>query len=301
VGRILACANQKGGVGKTTTVVNLGAYLSLAGRRILIVDLDPQGNATSGLGVDRANLEGSTYDALLGDTPLSDILVSTDVPGLSLAPSTIALAGSDVELAGQAARERRLARAIEPVVAEYDEILIDCPPSLGLLTINALTASDGVLVPVQCEYYALEGLGQLIGTIHLVRDHLNPALSIEGAVLTMFDPRTNLAAQVVDEVRRHLGPTVYRTVIPRSVRLSEAPSYGRPIATYRPDSKGAAAYDALAREYLERSGATIRDRAIVEPPGGHDGIDRLTTASGSTGTNGAFSSSRAPSFAGAPR
>jgi chromosome partitioning protein len=264
VGRILACANQKGGVGKTTTVVNLGAYLSLAGRRILIVDLDPQGNATSGLGVDRAHLEQSTYDVLLGETALSEIVTRTELPGLSLAPSAIALAGSDVELAGQPARERRLANALRGVADAYDEVLIDCPPSLGLLTINALTAADGVLVPVQCEYYALEGLTQLIGTIHLVRDHLNPGLSIEGAVLTMFDPRTNLAAQVVDEVRRHLGPTVFRTIIPRSVRLSEAPSYGRPIATYRPDSKGGAAYDALAREYLERSGAIVRDGVVPE-------------------------------------
>ncbi len=263
MGRTIACANQKGGVGKTTTIVNLGAYLALAGRHVLVVDLDPQGNATSGLGIDRSKLDRSTDDVLLGDTPLADVVVATAVEGLWLAPSTIALAGADVELAGQPGRERRLARALDPVVGAYDEILIDCPPSLGLLTVNALTAADAVLVPVQCEYYALEGLGQLIGTIDLVRNHLNPNLTIEGAVLTMFDPRTNLAAQVVDEVRRNLGPAVYGTIIPRSVRLSEAPSYGQPIATYRPDSKGAAAYDAFAREYLERAGAAVRDGAIV--------------------------------------
>ncbi|HEU4673028.1 MAG TPA: AAA family ATPase [Candidatus Limnocylindrales bacterium] len=265
MGRTIACANQKGGVGKTTTVVNLGAYLSLAGRRVLVLDLDPQGNATSGLGIDRTQLERSTYDVLLGDTPLGDVVVSTGLERLSLAPSTIALAGADVELAAESGRERRLLRSLRPFVAAYDDVLIDCPPSLGLLTVNALTAADAVLVPVQCEYYALEGLGQLIGTIDLVRDHLNPTLSIEGAVLTMFDARTNLAAQVVDEVRRNLGPAVYRTVIPRSVRLSEAPSYGQPIATYRPDSKGAAAYDTFAREYLERSGSAVRDGAILDP------------------------------------
>jgi chromosome partitioning protein len=264
VGRTIACANQKGGVGKTTTVVNLGAYLSLAGRNVLILDLDPQGNATSGLGVDRTGLERSTYDVLLGDTPISEILVPTDLERLWVAPSAISLAGADVELAGVPGRERRLARALGSVVDRFDDILIDSPPSLGLLTVNALTAADGVLVPVQCEYYALEGLGQLLGTIDLVRDHLNPELTIEGAILTMFDARTNLAAQVVDEVRRHLGPTVYRTIIPRSVRLSEAPSYGRSIATYRPDSKGAAAYDAFAREYLERAGFAVREGVILD-------------------------------------
>jgi chromosome partitioning protein len=256
VGRTIACANQKGGVGKTTTVVNLGAYLSLSGRRVLIVDLDPQGNATSGLGVDRATLETSTYDSLLGGGGRADVIRRTDIEGLFLAPSTIALAGAEVELATEDARERRLARAIQDLAGSFDEILVDCPPSLGLLTINALTAADGVLVPVQCEYYALEGLSQLVATIHLVRDHLNERLMIEGALLTMYDPRTNLAAQVASEVRRHLGSAVFETVIPRSVRLSEAPSYGRPIATYRPDSKGAEAYAAFAAEYLRRSGRT---------------------------------------------
>jgi chromosome partitioning protein len=252
VGRTIACANQKGGVGKTTTVVNLAAYLALGGRRVLIVDLDPQGNATSGLGIERAGIGLSTYDALLNGVDLREIVLGTALDGLRLAPSTIALAGAEVELATAEARERRLARALATVAEGYDDILIDCPPSLGLLTINALTAADGVLVPVQCEYYALEGLGQLVATIHLVRDHLNPDLAIDGALLTMYDSRTNLAAEVAAEVRRHLTHAVFDTVIPRSVRLSEAPSYGQSIATYRPDSKGAEAYRALAAEFAHR-------------------------------------------------
>jgi chromosome partitioning protein len=258
VGRTIACANQKGGVGKTTTVVNLGAYLSLAGRQVLLVDLDPQGNATSGLGVDRAELEASTYDALLGDVSLADVSLATEIDGLSLAPSTISLAGAEVELATAERRERRLARAVESIASRFDDVLIDCPPSLGLLTVNALTAADGVLVPIQCEYYALEGLSQLVATIHLVRDHLNADLQIEGALLTMYDARTNLASQVADEVRRHLGSAVFDTVIPRSVRLSEAPSYGQPIATYRADSKGGEAYEAFAAEYIRRA-STLAD------------------------------------------
>jgi chromosome partitioning protein len=253
VGRTIACANQKGGVGKTTTVVNLGAYLSLAGQRVLIVDLDPQGNATSGFGIDRGSLAASTYDAVLGDLSLLDVSLATDIPGLTLAPSTISLAGAEVELAGANARERRLAHALAGIAQAFDHVLIDCPPSLGLLTVNALTAADGVLVPIQCEYYALEGLSQLVATIHLVRDHLNADLAIEGVLLTMYDARTNLATQVADEVRRHLGSAVFETVIPRSVRLSEAPSYGQSIATYRADSKGAEAYAAFAAEYLRRS------------------------------------------------
>jgi chromosome partitioning protein len=253
VGRTIACANQKGGVGKTTTVVNLGAYLSLAGQRVLLVDLDPQGNATSGLGVDRGSLERSTYDALLGGASLTDVVIPTAIAGLVLAPSTIALAGAEVELATAESRERRLARALLDVADDFDHVLVDCPPSLGLLTINALTAADGVLVPVQCEYYALEGLSQLVATIHLVRDHLNPRVVVEGALLTMYDARTNLSSQVADEVRRHLGAAVFDAVIPRSVRLSEAPSYGQPIATYRNDSRGAQAYAAFANEYLDRT------------------------------------------------
>ncbi|HET7026806.1 MAG TPA: AAA family ATPase [Candidatus Limnocylindrales bacterium] len=264
MGRTIACANQKGGVGKTTTVINLAAYLALAGRRVLIVDLDPQGNATSGLAIDREGLDASTYDVLLGGAALADVAVPTSLQGLCVAPSTIALAGAEVELATADGRERRLARAIAQGASAFDDVFIDCPPSLGLLTVNALTAADGVLVPVQCEYYALEGLGQLVATIHLVRDHLNPDLAMEGALLTMYDARTNLAAEVAAEVRRHLTSVVYDAVIPRSVRLSEAPSYGQPIATYRPDSKGAQAYAALAKEFVARRPRQV-DVALHEP------------------------------------
>ena len=252
MGQTVACANQKGGVGKTTTVVNLGAYLALSGERVLIVDLDPQGNATSGLGIDRNLLERSVYDAVVDSADLRELIVHSPVTGLELAPSTIALAGAEVELAGEERRERRLTRALAPVADDYDYLLIDCPPSLGLLTVNALTAADAVLIPIQCEYYALEGLTQLIATVNLVRDHLNPDLSVKGVVLTMFDPRTNLSSQVGAEVRAHLGAAVYDTVVPRNVRLSEAPSYGLPISLYRPDSKGADAYRALASEVLAR-------------------------------------------------
>jgi chromosome partitioning protein len=250
VGESIACANQKGGVGKTTTVVNLATYLALAGRRVLVVDLDPQGNATSGLGVDKQSVQTSIYDALIGDASGQDIARATAVEGVSLIPSAPALAGLEVELAGKERRERRLAEALRG--ADHDIVLLDCPPSLGLLTVNALTAASSVLVPVQCEYYALEGLSDLIATIHLVRDHLNPTLQIKGAVLTMFDPRTRLAADVTAEVRRYLGDLVYETVIPRSVRLSEAPSYGLPIALYDSGSRGAEAYRAFAEEFLDR-------------------------------------------------
>jgi chromosome partitioning protein len=248
----IACANQKGGVGKTTTVVNLAASLALGGDRVLVVDLDPQGNATSGLGLDRERLERTVYDALIDDAELQDIVHEVPIPGLHLVPSAIALAGAELELVPLALRERRLSSALSPIAGDYDLVLVDCPPSLGLLTINALTAADGVLIPVQCEYYALEGLTQLIGTIHLVQEHLNPGLELEGALLTMSDARTNLSAEVAAEVRRHLGPAVYDTVIPRSVRLSEAPSHGLPIALYSPESKGAAAYAQFAAEFRTR-------------------------------------------------
>jgi chromosome partitioning protein len=254
VGQTIACTNQKGGVGKTTTVVNLATYLALAGDRVLVIDLDPQGNATSGFGIDRATLDGSIYDALADERPLSDLHVATPVSGLRLVPSSIALAGAELELASVIARERRLGRAIAPERGSWDWILVDCPPSLGLLTVNALTGTDAVLVPIQCEYYALEGLTQLVATINLVRDHLNPDLAIAGVLLTMFDARTNLSTEVADEVRRHLGDTVFETVVPRSVRLSEAPSHGLPIALYRPESKGAEAYRALADELRARRG-----------------------------------------------
>jgi chromosome partitioning protein len=258
VGQVIACANQKGGVGKTTTVVNLASYFATAGERVLVIDLDPQGNATSGLGIERATLDRSIYDAVIDDARLSDLLVAGPTDGLSVVPSSIALAGAEIELAPLEQRERRLSRLVREVAAEYDYILIDSPPSLGLLTVNALTAADSVLVPIQCEYYALEGLTQLIATINLVRDHLNPALEIKGVVLTMYDARTNLSADVAAEVRRHLNDAVYQTVIPRSVRLSEAPSHGLPISMYRPDSRGAEAYAALAAEIRAQDGRAVR-------------------------------------------
>jgi chromosome partitioning protein len=252
VGRTIACANQKGGVGKTTTVVNLASFLALTGDRILIVDLDPQGNATSGLGIDRSSLVRSTYDSVVDGVELRSIVLRDVEHGLDVAPATIALAGADVELAGVAARERRLRRLLEPVVDDYDVVFIDSPPSLGLLTVNALTAADAVLIPLQSEYYALEGLTQLLATIDLVRDHLNPRLAVDGVVITMADGRTNLSSDVEAEARAHLGGTVYDTVIPRSVRLSEAPSHGKSIAGYAPDSRGGMAYAALAQEFRAR-------------------------------------------------
>jgi chromosome partitioning protein len=258
VGQTIACANQKGGVGKTTTVVNLATYLALAGEQVLVIDLDPQGNATSGFGLDRRALDRSIYEAVIDAVALDELTVETAVPGVRLVPASIALAGAEVELAPIEQRERRLARLLTPVRDAYDYILIDCPPSLGLLTINGLTAADAVLVPIQCEYYALEGLTQLIATIDLVREHLNPALEIKGVVLTMYDARTNLSADVAAEVRRHLDRTVFDTVVPRSVRLSEAPSYGLPIALYRPDSRGAEAYRAVSDELRARDGRTAR-------------------------------------------
>jgi len=259
VGQTIACANQKGGVGKTTTVVNLATYLALSGDTVLVVDLDPQGNATSGFGIERGSLATSVYNAITGDRSISDVAMRTQVEGVSLAPSTMALAGAEVELASMDQRERRLAAALDGLKDSFDYILIDCPPSLGLLTVNALTAANAVLIPLQCEYYALEGLTQLIATVNLVRDHLNPELAVKGVVLTMFDARTNLSAQVRAEARRHLGPAVFDTVIPRSVRLSEAPSYGMPIALYRPDSRGGIAYETLAAELRARDGRPISE------------------------------------------
>jgi chromosome partitioning protein len=252
VGQTIACANQKGGVGKTTTVVNLGSYLAIFGERVLIVDLDPQGNATSGLGFDRNTIERSIYDAVVDGTSIRELTVPGPIEGLDVVTSSIALAGAEVELAPVEGRERRLSRLLDEVAAEYDYILIDCPPSLGLLTVNALTAADSVLIPLQCEYYALEGLTQLLATLDLIRDHLNPELDIKGVVLTMFDARTKLSADVAGEVRRHLGDHVFKTVIPRNVRLSEAPSHGQPISRYAPDSTGALAYAALTTELRAR-------------------------------------------------
>jgi chromosome partitioning protein len=250
--RVTACTNQKGGVGKTTTVVNLAAYLALSGTSTLVIDIDPQGNATSGLGIDRRTLDRSVYNALIERAPLDELIVGTAVDGLDVVPSAPALSGAEVELVDVTARERRLAASLAAINGRYERVLIDCPPSLGLLTVNALTAADGVLIPIQTEYYALEGLSQLVNTIRLVRANLNPRLEIEGVLLTMYDARTKLSAQVAAEVRRHMDGTVFDTVVPRSVRLSEAPSHGLPIALYDPSSRGAHAYGQLAMEVAAR-------------------------------------------------
>ena len=246
--RILAIANQKGGVGKTTTAVNLGAGLAELGYRVLIVDLDPQGNATTGLGVNARNLQSSVYDAIMNETPIEDCIEPTAVRNLFVAPATIDLAGAEIELVPAFSRELKLRRALDTIKGEFDYTLIDCPPSLGLLTVNGLAAADEVVVPIQCEYYALEGLGQLLRNVNLVQKNLNQTLEVSAIILVMYDARTKLADQVVKEVRDHFGDKVTRTVVPRTVRLSEAPSFGQPIITFDPTSRGAIAYRELARE-----------------------------------------------------
>ncbi|ADL08985.1 ParA family protein [Thermosediminibacter oceani] len=248
--RIIAIANQKGGVGKTTTAINLGACLASLGKRILLVDIDPQGNTTSGIGVDKTTVGESVYNVLINEESIKDNIVKTRYENLYLLPSNIQLAGAEIELVMAISREYKLKNALEEVKQEYDFILIDCPPSLGLLTLNALTAADTVLVPIQCEYYALEGLGQLMNTINLVKKHLNKGLEVEGVLLTMFDARTNLSIQVVEEVKKFFKDKVYRTIIPRNVRLSEAPSHGKPIIVYDSRSRGAEVYMELAKEVL---------------------------------------------------
>ena len=246
--RVMVVANQKGGVGKTTTAVNLGAALAVLGYRVLIVDLDPQGNATTGLGINSRNLEATVYDVLLRDIPIEDATEPTSLRNLFIVPSTIHLAGAEIELVPAFSRELRLRRAIEQVTDDYDFVMIDCPPSLGLLTVNGLAAATEVVVPIQCEYYALEGLGQLLRNVNLVQTNLNPALEVTTIVMTMYDARTRLAEQVVREVRRHFGSRVCRHVVPRTVRLSEAPSFGQPIVVFDPNSRGALAYRELAKE-----------------------------------------------------
>ena len=252
MGKVVAIANQKGGVGKTTTTINLSTILAKKGKKVLMVDTDPQGNATSGLGIDKS-VHFSVYDVIINDVEIENTLQTTMVKNLDVCPSNINLAGAEVELVSMMSREQRLKEKLDCVKDKYDYIVIDCPPSLGLITLNAFTASDSVLIPVQCEYYALEGLGQLINTINLVKKHLNPNLEIEGALLTMFDIRTNLSNQVVKEVSKYFENKVYKTVIPRNVRLSEAPSYGLPIAIYDPMSKGARSYEKLAKEILKKN------------------------------------------------
>jgi chromosome partitioning protein len=246
--RVMAVANQKGGVGKTTTSVNLGAALAEIGFRVLVIDLDPQGNATTGLGIDARSFELSMYDVMMRDASLEDCVEPTSMKNLFVAPATIALAGAEIELVPAFSRELKLKRSIESVIDEFDYILIDCPPSLGLITVNALAAADEVLVPIQCEYYALEGLSQLMRNVHLVASNLNPSLDISTIVLTMYDARTKLSDQVANEVREHFGTKVCRNVIPRTVRLSEAPSFGQPITAFDPSSRGAIAYRELAKE-----------------------------------------------------
>ena len=252
MGKVISIANQKGGVGKTTTTVNLGTILAKKGKKVLLIDTDPQGNATSGLGVTK-EVENSTYDLLVGDVELENVIQESSVKNLKICPSNINLAGAEVELVSMMSREQRLKTKLDVIKDKFDYILIDCPPSLGLITLNAFTASDSVLIPVQCEYFALEGLGQLLNTVNLVKKHLNKNLEIEGALLTMYDARTNLSNQVVKEVNKFFENRVFETVIPRNVRLSEAPSYGLPIVMYDPMSKGARSYDKLVKEFLKKN------------------------------------------------
>ena len=250
--KVVSIANQKGGVGKTTTAVNLSAALAKKGKKVLLIDADPQGNATSGLGIDKEK-DKSIYDVIINEVSLDEAVKDSNIKKLKVCPSNINLAGAEVELVSLMSREHRLKERIDEVRDRYDYILIDCPPSLGLITLNAFTASDSVLIPVQCEYYALEGLGQLINTINLVRKHLNRSIEIEGAVLTMYDSRTTLSNQVVKEVSGYFQDRVYKNVIPRNVKLSEAPSYGMPISVYDAKSKGAKSYEKLAKEFLDKN------------------------------------------------
>lgn len=252
MGRIIAVANQKGGVGKTTTNVNLSACLAQLGKKVLTVDIDPQGNTSSGLGIDKNNIEKTVYDVLLGECYLQEALLKTCVENLDILPSNVNLAGAEIELISYDNREYLLKNILNDIKYIYDYVIIDCPPSLNMLTINALTAADSILVPIQCEYYALEGLTQLLRTIELVQKKLNPGLKMEGVVFTMYDARTNLSLQVVEEVKKYLGKNVYRSIIPRNVRLSEAPSHGVPITMYDEKSKGAEGYILLAEEVIER-------------------------------------------------
>lgn len=255
MGKVIAIANQKGGVGKTTTSINLAASLAVAEKKVLLIDLDPQGNATSGIGISREGLSGSVYDLLIGRKGLSELVVSLQVPWLSVVPAHIDLVGAEIELVGMDGREQVLKDRLKGSIEHYDYVVIDCPPSLGLLTLNALTAADSLLIPMQCEYYAMEGLAQLMNTFELVRRSLNPSLQVEGVLLTMFDGRNNLNNQVQAEIRSHFGDRVFQSTIPRNITLAEAPSHGKPAVFYDAVSKGAQAYLALAKEVLEHAAA----------------------------------------------
>ena len=254
MGRIIAIANQKGGVGKTTTSINLSSCIAAKGKKVLVVDIDPQGNTTSGYGIEKNDLDNTIYELMLGDCSIEDCIIKDVIENISILPSNVNLAAAEIELIGVDKKEYILKNEIDWVKDRYDYIIIDCPPSLSLLTVNAMTTADSVLVPIQCEYCALEGLSQLIHTVNLVKERLNPNLEMEGVVFTMYDSRTNLSAQVVENVKSHLNQKVYRTVIPRNIRLAEAPSYGQPINIYDPKSAGAESYLALAEEVIDRKG-----------------------------------------------
>jgi chromosome partitioning protein len=259
--KIVAICNQKGGVGKTSTAVSMASCIAIEGRKTLLVDLDPQGNATSGIGIDKTQVQKSVYHALLESTPVQELILPTQVPNLNVIPSNQDLSGTEVELVGELGREGRLRKALATLDPSFDIVVIDCPPSFGLLTINALTAANAVIIPIQCEYYALEGLSQLVKTITLIKDNLNPTLEIEGIVMTMADYRTKLTQEVIDEVRKHFGPKVYNTVIPRNIRLSEAPGFGKPIFLYDKDSEGAKKYKELTKEFILNNASNLYKRS----------------------------------------
>lgn len=253
MGRIIAISNQKGGVGKTSTCINFSAGLALKGKKVLVVDMDAQGNATTGLGISKSELQNSIYDVLINEVPVKSVIVKTDVENLFVLPSSIDLAGAEVELVTMKGREKRLARALEKIKDDYDYLVIDCPPAIGLLTINALACADGVLIPIQSEYYALEGLSQLVNTIKLVKKSLNPKLEVEGVVITMYDGRALVSRQIADEIKKYFGDKVFETFIPRNIRVSEAPSYGKPVMLHDKRCRGAVAYVAFVQEYLDKN------------------------------------------------